>query len=84
MNLAKRLSARFRDDGQRFRDDSGVNIEDALREMGARLDRDDASDSNRWTLADGSVVTVSGGGWDLGYAGCFCWQGEGHASDCED
>lgn len=44
--------------------------------------RDDGFDVVAYDFADGSVITIAAGAWDLGYPGCFCWQGAGHKDDC--
>jgi len=79
---AERISRRFKDDGLRFRDPDGAQLEDVCREAGGRRDREDESDSTRYTFADGSVLTLTGEVWDLGFPGCFCWQGGGHTDEC--
>jgi len=38
--------------------------------------------THRYTFADGSAITFAGGAWDLGYAGCYCWEGVGHTDAC--
>lgn len=82
--LAALISARYHDDGQRWHDADGVYMEDALRVAGARHERSDEHDSDRWTLPDGSIITIAGGGWDYGYAECWCWQDGGHTDECRD
>ena len=84
--LAGVISARYHDDGRRWRDDDHVHIEDALLAAGARKDRSDDLDATRWTLSDGSVIVTSWDGWDLGYPGtdCWCWQGAGHEDGCAE
>ena len=32
-------------------------------------------DVHRLTFADGSVITIAGSAWDIGFTGCFCWEG---------
>jgi hypothetical protein len=41
---------------------------------------DRPSDEWRAIFPDGSVITASGGAWDIGYPECWCWQGNGHES----
>lgn len=48
----------------------------------ARQESDNATRWTRYTVPDGSVLTMSGDSWDLGYPGCFCWQGVGHDAVC--
>jgi hypothetical protein len=35
-------------------------------------------DVTKWFFGDDSVITECGGGWDLGYPDCDCWQGAEH------
>lgn len=79
---AQVISARFGDDGQRWTDAEGVHIEDVCAAEGDRV-RNDERDCTRYVFGDGSAITIAGGGWDLGYAECSCWQGEGHDDRCE-
>ena len=40
-------------------------------------------DVQRHTFGDGSCITVAGECWDIGFDGCFCWQGDGHDDECD-
>jgi len=81
---AQEITARLHDDGSRLATDDGRHIEDMLADAGADRETSPAEyDLIRYTLPDGSVLTVrAGAGWDLGYAGCWCWQGAGHDEEC--
>lgn len=77
---AQKISAMFYNDGQRFKTKYGKSLFAACRERGTWPDTD--GDAERWAFPDGSVITIAGEGWDLGYPDCFCWRGAGHADDC--
>lgn len=79
---AQRFSKLFDDDGQTFMTKDGQSISDVAERMGA--DREREHEKCRYTFPDGSIITVAGDGWDLGYPDCWCWQGAGHHEDCED
>ena len=96
---ASKISDRFSNDGQVWKDADGVYLAHALnsavgvpegyREFtgpdGSRKDRkNDRDEVVRWTFADGSVITIAGDGWDFGYPGCYCWEGAGHTDECRD
>ena len=80
MTTAERISARYGDDGQCWVDGDNVTIDDACAaERGVTIDeRPGTSGTVRYTFSDGSVLTIAGDGWDLGFPGCYCWQGAGH------
>jgi hypothetical protein len=79
---AAQISAILGDDGQCWRAPDGETTLDTLcRDRGARVDRD--GDRTRYTFEDRSVILDDGGGWDLGYTDCYCWQGAGHSDDCD-
>ncbi len=66
-----------------WRTAEGQHLDDAARDAGARQENsEERSDTYRWVFPDGSVLTVAGGGWDLGFPGCFCWRGAGHPDGC--
>ncbi len=53
---------------------------------GASIDWRDGwqtGDVRRHTFPDDSVITVAGDAWDIGFDGCFCWQGDGHDDQCD-
>jgi hypothetical protein len=79
---AQEISARYHDDSERWRDAEGVDIADALVAAGARRDSGRGNQAFRYTLPDGSAITLAGDGWDIGYVDCFCWRGAGHHADC--
>lgn len=93
MTIAERIAGQF-SDGASWVTEDGVewdsivmfNLPDMA--MDATLRAFTNADSpigdapRRYTFVDGSVLTTSGGCWDLGYPECFCWQGVGHTDDC--
>jgi hypothetical protein len=82
MTIAERVAARFHDDGMVWKDDSGHRLEDVLRAEGGSAEYRDgrgiAGGAERWTLPDGSIITIAGDAWDFGYPDCFCWASHGH------
>ena len=85
MDTAHEVGARYGDDGQRWEDADGVLLGDACLEAGAQPRVNEANSSLiRFTFSDGSALTIAGGGWDYGYADCWCWDGTGHDEDCAE
>ena len=80
--IAEKISTRFGDDGQRWKDADGASLGAVMEAEGARRDVDMDGDTVRWIFADGSVITTCDGGWDLGCLGCYGWPSEGHEADC--
>ena len=82
---AERMARRFNDDGHNFTA-NGVTLDDACRSAGARREwrNGPGTDTYRWRFADGSVITIAGAAWDLGFSDCYCWQGGGHSDECEN
>jgi hypothetical protein len=91
MNIAQQIALALDNDGQQWRtrptDDSEPQTFNELVEQhgGASVDWRDGfrtGDVHRLTFDDGSIITVAGGAWDLGFADCYCWAGaveqEGH------
>ena len=83
--LAQRLSIRYGNDGQQFRDEEGSSIEDAAVAMGATIRWRDGfrvGDVYRLNLPDGSAIVVAGGAWDFALrpelTDCYCWAGGEH------
>ena len=83
MTTAETICRRFRDDGTIFYDAAGVSLERACELAGADEEAD-GFDRFRYTFPDGSVITVAGEAWDLGFSACYCWQVGGHTNDCDD
>ncbi len=87
---AERIAAYFNNDGQCW-EVAGERVGEVehISEVCAntsfsRMSAQGAdSDAERWTFADGSVLTITDGGWDLGYPACYCWRGAGHREQCE-
>ena len=78
---AEQIAEQFHNDGQRWNTDDGIPLSHICEAEYPTTDR--RADSTRYTFADGSVILATDGGWDLGYAGCWCWEGEGHTEACE-
>jgi hypothetical protein len=78
--IAEQIAARLGDNGQRWQTTDGTTLEDLCMGAGASL-RCLEFDFYAYDFADGSTITVAGAAWDLGYAGCYCWQGVGHETD---
>jgi hypothetical protein len=85
MNIAQQIADAFDNDGQQWRtitsDDSEPRtFDDLVEQHGAYIQP--WRDKCRFTFNDGSIITVAGGAWDLGFADCYCWAGaveqEGH------
>ena len=84
MDRAHEVAARYGNDGQVWKDANDVWLTDACEEAGARTERNVERDLTRYIFSDDSVLTLAGGGWDFGYANCWCWDGVGHNPDtCE-
>ena len=81
MTRAEAISALLHDDGQCWESDDGRGLDELCSEHTRRDVH--GRDTYRYVFSDGSVITVAGDGWDLGYAGCYCWHGAGHHEDCE-
>jgi hypothetical protein len=84
MTTAQQIAEQFGNDGQKWADERGNGLEVVCADHGATAEwqHGDLCGSVRYTFPDGSIITVAGDGWDLGYAGCFCWQGAGHQDSC--
>lgn len=82
MTQAEKISALFHDDGQRFYTDDGTSLHDVC--SGAALRSLTTRDTTKYLFRDDSAITVAGGGWDLGYPECGCWQGAGHSASCKE
>lgn len=85
---AQKISARFDDDGTNFFESCSpcAHIVDVCESLCVRVDREiDKAEvsATRYTFADDSAITISGGAWDLVYPDCFCWHAAGHRDDCE-
>lgn len=86
MTKAEEISRRFDDDGQKFEDASGIEIDGACYASCGHPTR--SGDWARYEFGDGSAIITSVYGWDLGYsapATCYCWAGNGeHLDGCEE
>jgi hypothetical protein len=87
-NMAIQIGHRYGVGGYGLVDADGIRLEDAMREAGATsagyLELDSGREVTRWSLPDGSVITVreDADTWDFGYPNCFCWQSDG--CDCDE
>lgn len=86
MTTAEQVSELFDNDGQCFESDPAadgepVSLAAACERAGGRRERRDG-DGERYTFPDGSAITIHGDAWDLGFVGCWCWQGAGHDARC--
>ena len=85
---AEKISEIMGNDGQTWETPDGLTLVEVIESRGGRRDytnrrrRHSTDDTTCYDLPDGSVITVAGGGWDLGYPECTCWRGTGHADDC--
>jgi hypothetical protein len=81
---AEAIARQLDGDGTRWTCDLGW-LDDLVRMFGGTVQpRPDRGDVWRAIFPDGSVITASGGAWDLGYPECWCWQGNGHESCSAD
>lgn len=81
---AEKISDRFID-GQVFTNAAGEELDDVCEAEGGRLEYRDGyrtGDVMRYAFNDESAILIAGDAWDLGYPGCYCWQGEGHTDEC--
>jgi hypothetical protein len=85
MTIAQQIALALDNDGQQWRtrptdDSEGLTFDDLIEQHGAYIQP--WRDKCRFTFDDGSIITVAGGAWDLGFADCYCWAGaveqEGH------
>lgn len=83
-SIAQQIADALNNDGQQFKtrptDDSDpLTFRDLVEHHGgASVDWRDGwqtGDVRRYTFGDDSVITVAGDGWDIGFTGCFCWEG---------
>jgi hypothetical protein len=80
---AQLIAAALGHDGQRWATPDGVTLDELIELHDGRIERRESRSSHEYRaiFADGSALTVCGGAWDIGYAGCWCWAGHGH-EDC--
>jgi hypothetical protein len=78
---AELIAAALGHDGQRWATPDGVTLGELIDRHDGRIERQTGTGSGSWraVFPDESAITVSGyAAWDIGYAGCWCWQGNGH------
>lgn len=82
--IAYQVSAALGHDGQQWStrptdDSDSLTLDDLAAQHGgasvAWRDGVRTGDVYSLTFSDGSVITVAGDAWDLGFLGCFCWAG---------
>jgi hypothetical protein len=85
MTTAQTIADLFDNDGQKFLLPDDVELDDICDDNHSRREYRDGwgTDTYRHVFPDGSVLTVAGGAWDLGYRDCYCWQEAGHSDNCE-
>jgi hypothetical protein len=82
---AQEISARFGDDGQRWTDADGVELEGVLDADAHTFGERNAAVPQRWQFADGSAIITTDAAWDLGVTdtddhdrrSCVCWSDDG-------
>jgi hypothetical protein len=92
MSIAQQIADLLDNDGQQLRtrptdDSESMTFSELVKQHGgALIDGQPWHDQRRYTFDDGSIITVAGSAWDLGYPDCFCWADavaqEGHR--CQD
>ena len=78
---AELIAAALGHDGQRWETPDGLTLDELIDLLGGRIEHHPefpAVELYRAVFADSSALTVGIGGWDIGYASCWCWQGNGH------
>lgn len=88
--IAEEIAERYADDGQTFEriSHTGERVslydecEASIETRGGDISQN-GFDKTAYRFIDGSVITVAGDGWDLGYEGCYCWRGVGHREGCD-
>ena len=90
--IAQQIADALNNDGQQFKtrptdDSEPLTFRDLVEQHGgSSIDWRDGwqtGDVRRHTFGDGSCITVAGDAWDIGFDGCFCWQGDGHDDECD-
>lgn len=74
---AEQIAARFANDGMRFQNAAGENLDAVCDEIAAREWRDGyrTGDVYRYRFTDGSAIVVDGDGWDVEGPEPFSWAG---------
>lgn len=81
MKTATHISRLFNDNGTCFFS-MGLELESLCGQIAETVVYGMDPVDRRYVFHDGSVITVTGSFWDLGYDGCWCWQGLGHEVGC--
>lgn len=77
--IADRIADALGNDGTIWRTPDGVTIDQLAEQADGFVDRHPIDpDLCRWTFPDGSAITASDLGWDIGFATCWCWAGSPH------
>jgi len=82
MTIAKGIADKFKNDGTVFKTNDGQSLEAVCGQEAEQIVS--GPDCRRWTFPDGSVITLAGDAWDIGYPHCWCWQGAGHVGSCDE
>jgi hypothetical protein len=79
MTTAQTISTILGNDGQRWTTlpPSGRTFDTLVEDAHARIEQDSGPlpYRTRYSFPDGSVLTVAGAAWDLGFPECWCWAG---------
>jgi hypothetical protein len=94
MTIAQQIAAALENDGQQWRTRCSApkSFWDLIEQHGgSSVDWRDGwqiGDVRSHTFSDGSVITVCGEAWDIGFPDCYCWAGaveqEGHRCQEEE
>ena len=82
---AQRISDALGNDGQCWTTAGGITFDTLVhshRHLCEWRDGWHTGDVYRLTFLDGSIITVAGDAWDLGFSDCFCWEGAQN-EDCK-
>ena len=73
---ADKIAAALGNDGTMWHTTDGLSLDELAGALSGELEQHPTKpDTCRWIFPDGSVITVAGEAWDLGFATCWCWQG---------
>jgi hypothetical protein len=97
MTIAQQIAAALDNDGQQWRTrptdyTEPVTFNELIERLGGASvswrDGWQTGDVRSYEFSDGSVITVAGEAWDIGFPDCFCWAGaveqEGHRCQEEE
>ena len=97
MTIAQQIAAALDNDGQQWRTrptdyTEPVTFNELIERLGGASvswrDGWQTGDVYSYEFSDGSVITVAGDAWDIGFSDCYCWAGsvatEGHRCQEEE